>query len=253
MSAEAVTAGAEVSPLAAYAQGLGGATDSSAGSYRLRCDDGTLLSIPIERWVAPASPAERRLLAMVSGPVIDLGCGPGRHLHALRARRVSALGVDISPVAVRLARAGGAAAIRGSIFGPLPQEGSWRTGLLLDGNIGIGADPTRLLSRARKLLAPAGELLVELDGPGAPNRVLRARLEGPGVSSAWFRWSRTGVDSITPLAHRAGLELVISWEDQARWFARLAAGSRSGAGRPAGRPHSRRPRSPALAERVREG
>ncbi len=35
--------------------------------------------------------------------VLDVGCGPGRHLHALRARGIDALGIDISAPFVRLA------------------------------------------------------------------------------------------------------------------------------------------------------
>jgi hypothetical protein len=38
--------------------------------------------------------------------------------------------------------------------------------LLLDGNIGIGGDPHRLLRRVRELLTPTGRLLVELDVDG---------------------------------------------------------------------------------------
>ena len=37
-------------------------------------------------------------------PVLDLGCGPGRHLAALRRRGKRGLGVDLSPVAVEFAR-----------------------------------------------------------------------------------------------------------------------------------------------------
>ena len=68
------------------------------------------------------------------------------------------------------ARAGGAQALRHSLFDPLPGEGRWATVLLMDGNVGIGGDPVALLARINQLLAPAGIALVEVDGPSSPTR-----------------------------------------------------------------------------------
>ena len=99
-------------------------------------------------------------------PCSTLGCGPGRHLHELSGRGVYALGVDLSAVAVDLACSGGARAMVADIFGDVPGAGSWRTALLLDGNIGIGGDPVRLLTRLRSLLTDEGVALVELDPTG---------------------------------------------------------------------------------------
>jgi SAM-dependent methyltransferase len=134
--------------------------------------------------------------------VLDLGCGPGRHLAALRAAGKRGLGVDLSPVAVEIARGRGAEAINTSLWSSVP--GRWRTILLLDGNIGIGGAPVLLLRRAGELLAAGGEILVEVDPPGAPTHRVRVRLEAPGVVSEWFRWARVGVDGIEPVARRAG-------------------------------------------------
>ncbi len=145
------------------------------------------------------------MLARAAAPVLDVGCGPGRHLAALKAAGKSALGVDLSPVAVRLARRRGATAIPGDVFGDVPHGGRWRTALLLDGNIGIGGAPDALLRRVRELLAPGGAVLVEVDPPGAPTVCTRIRIEAAGEVSEWFPWARVGVDGIEPLAARAGL------------------------------------------------
>jgi SAM-dependent methyltransferase len=87
------------------------------------------------------------------GPALDLGCGPGRLTAGLVARGSGALGVDVSAAAVRATRRRGAPAVRRDLFGPLPAEGLWRHALLVDGNIGIGGDPVRLLTRCAALLA----------------------------------------------------------------------------------------------------
>ena len=112
------------------------------------------------------------------GPVLDIGCGVGRHLVALQRRGVGATGVEISSRAAQIARARGGEVIEGSIF-EVPERASWGTALLLDGNIGIGGDPERLLTRVAGLLCPGGGALVELDPPRSQTRRLRLRLEGP--------------------------------------------------------------------------
>jgi SAM-dependent methyltransferase len=189
-----------------------------AGVRRL---DGTLEPLPLERWLGGLDAADLAATALAEPPVLDLGCGPGRHLAALREAGKPSLGLDLSPVAVRLARRRGAKAIRGDVFGSVPGAGRYRTVLLLDGNVGIGGAPDLLLRRTRQLLAPGGTALVELDPPGRPTFTTRLRLEAHGVVSEWFAWARVGVDGIAPLAAHAELEYADLLAVEARWIAVL--------------------------------
>ena len=188
---------------------------------RVRSIDGTLEPLPLDRWMGGLDAADRAALAVAEAPVLDLGCGPGRHVAALRQAGKRALGVDLSPVAVRLARRRGGAAIPGDVFGEVPGAGRWRTALLLDGNVGIGGSPALLLRRTRELLAAGGIALVELDPPGAPTFRTRIRIEAPGVVSEWFAWARVGVDGIGAPARRAGLVHEDTLTDGGRWIAVL--------------------------------
>jgi SAM-dependent methyltransferase len=188
---------------------------------RVRSADGTLQPLPLDRWVGVADASDAEVLALAAAPVLDLGCGPGRHLAALKASGKDALGVDLSPVAIRLARRRGATAIPGDVFGTVPRSGRWRTALLLDGNVGIGGAPVALLRRTRELLAPDGAALVELDPPGTPTARTRIRIEAGGEVSEWFRWARVGVDGIEPLAASAGLPRVEVVCARGRWLALL--------------------------------
>lgn len=189
---------------------------------RVRIAGGRAQPLPLGRWLAPVDDADRALLEHAPAPVLDIGCGPGRHVTALLAAGHEALGLDLSPVAVRLARARGAEAILRSVFADVPAAGSWSTALLLDGNIGIGGAPVPLLARARELVAPGGAVLVETGPPGSPTRCERVRLEAPGAVSVWFGWAQVGADGIEPLARSAGLRPAGRIRAGGRWFARLA-------------------------------
>jgi SAM-dependent methyltransferase len=228
-----------------YGRLLAGAAQHALGGpppprARLRLADGRLEPLPLERWVGPVDGEDRAVLDAVRAPVLDVGCGPGRHCAALRAAGLDAVGVDLSPVAVSLARDRGAEAILGSVFHAVPRAGSWRTALLLDGNIGIGGSPVALLRRVAGLLSPGGAAVVEVDPPGAPTQRLRVRIEAPGLVSDWFGWARVGADGIGALAAHAGLATAQVSCTGARFFATLRAVS--GAAAAAGRTPAARPR-----------
>ncbi len=180
---------------------------------------GVPAALPVHLWTSDEVPGDAGLLGRCRGPVLDVGCGPGRLAAALLGAGVPALGVDIAPTAVELARARGAAALIRSVYERLPGEGRWTTVLLADGNVGIGGDPHRLLSRIRELLAPAGALLVEVGGPGSLSGPVRLRLQDDLGVSEEFLWSCLAVEDVASVVTEVGLELVEMWEETGRWFA----------------------------------
>jgi len=193
---------------------------SRGGDARLRSACGRTIPLHVDRWFAELAPEEEPVLAMAVGPVLDVGCGPGRHTLALARLGTSAIGVDESPSAVRVARDRGAAAHLASVFDPLPGEGRWGSALLLDGNVGIGGDPERLLRRVRRLLRPAGRVLLEAEAPGAGRGTLTVRIElDRRVASPWFPWATVGADELPALTSAAGFALGRIWCEGGRWFA----------------------------------
>ena len=187
----------------------------------LRLADGGLLALDVARWAGPVTEADRSLLGRARGPVLDVGCGPGRLTAALHASGHEVLGVDVLPAVPVLARRAGAAVHVGDVFDPLPGEGSWGSVLLADGNLGIGGVPVRLLRRCADLLRADGVVLVEMQ-PGAGERRVTARLEGLGTTSAWFPWALVGADAVAAVAARAGLHVTERWTCEGREFAALA-------------------------------
>jgi SAM-dependent methyltransferase len=196
----------------------------------LRADDGSALPLDPGRWHADPSAGEETLLAAVAGPVLDVGCGPGRLVLGVARRGEVALGVDPAPAACALARSRGAAVLQRSVFDPLPGAGRWRTILLADGNIGIGGDPVRLLRRCRDLLGPDGSIVVEVEAPSpAPRghqgwRRYTVRLERGEVHGPWFGWAVVDAQAVAGLAVAAGLDVLRlhTIASEKRWFAHLA-------------------------------
>ncbi|BDD84197.1 methyltransferase type 12 [Tsukamurella pulmonis] len=180
-------------------------------SGELQTARGDVHRLPVGRWLghdrADAS-VIATVIAWCHGPTVDLGCGPGRIVDLLLRRGIPALGVDDSPQAVRLTRERGAAALRRDVFAPLPGEGRWSHAILLDGNIGIGGDPVRLLRRAAALVEVGGSVVVEVE-PTEVGVVQEAvRVRAAGGHSLWFPWARVGFDALDGLAEAAGLRPV---------------------------------------------
>lgn len=171
------------------------------------------------RWLGDPPPEELAVLDRVRGPVLDVGCGPGRHVVELNRRGLVCLGIDITPTMVELARRRGACVLERSVFDHLPGAGRWGTILLLDGNLGIGADPSAILSRAGELLGPGGRLLVELT-PTSVRAPCLVRLDQGAEPGRWFRWADVGVDWLagTNLGRFATSE---TWTDNGRVFTQL--------------------------------
>jgi SAM-dependent methyltransferase len=182
------------------------------------------ISMDVDRWSADANPTDLALLSAVTGPVLDIGCGPGRMVRGAMDLGLDVLGIDVSAAAIEVARAGGLPVLLGSVFEPLPNEGHWQTVLLVDGNIGIGGDVAALLGRCRDLLLPTGEIVLELHTDASTDRAYTATLvDSDGGCSAQFPWAEVGLDRIAELAPQHRLALSQVWISEGRSFCRLAA------------------------------
>ncbi|WP_099025371.1 methyltransferase domain-containing protein [Mycolicibacterium palauense] len=184
--------------------------DRALGGERcwIRHSDGRTDRLPVHAWLGGRhsdSEFDETLVAMCQGPTIDLGCGPGRLVAHLIRRGIPALGVDLSPTAVGLARRSGAPALHRDLFDPLPATGRWHTVLLADGNVGLGGDPWRVLRRSAELLRAGGRCLAEFDAVTTGIHVDRVRLESRKTIGPWFRWASVGVDAAATLAEEVGL------------------------------------------------
>lgn len=176
----------------------------------------------VERWRSPVDAVDELAVSRCEGPVLDVGCGPGRMVTALAERGIPALGVDVSPRAVSLTNGRGGTALHRPVEDRLPAEGRWRTVLLMDGNIGIGGAPEALLRRCAELVAPAGLVMVETDPDDQVDDRRQVVLQSPGGRrSRPLPWARIGLRRLLPIAAAAGLFAVEDWRADGRAFVAL--------------------------------
>jgi SAM-dependent methyltransferase len=188
----------------------------------VRGDDGGLRPLDTLLWDGPLDEADHEVAGRVDGATLDVGCGPGRFVSAVAQRGFPVLGIDIAEAAVDLTRRRGGHALQRNVFSPVPATGRWEWALLIDGNVGIGGDPCRLLRRIGELLCPGGRVIVEVTPPGGGSRRHLARLESPLSTGSWFPWATVCADSVGAEAGLAGLHLQDRWRVGHRWFAQLA-------------------------------
>jgi len=129
-------------------------------------DDGCVFTGDPSYYLAPFRewwPQERRAMRYVRGCVLDLGCGAGRVGVHLQSRGFDVVGIDVSPLAVELARERGASDARlGTLDTAIKTGELFGTILLLGNNLGLLAGEQqgrRLLRRLARVATAEGRLL----------------------------------------------------------------------------------------------
>jgi SAM-dependent methyltransferase len=140
--------------------------------YDTAFEQGYLELYPHRDLRAARAEAAALLVRGVNGRVLDLGCGFGRHLLALRERGLAAVGLDRSPALLARARELADGRLRGRLvrgdFRALPfGAGSFDALLMLFSSFGYFADDenARVLEQVARVLRPGGLAVFDLMNP----------------------------------------------------------------------------------------
>jgi SAM-dependent methyltransferase len=115
------------------------------------------------------SPDQRKAMRYVRGKVLDIGCGAGRHSLYLQEKGFDVLGIDTSPLAMKVCRLQGLRKTKLiSITKIGPELGRFDTLLMLGNNFGLFAGFKRakwLLGRFHKITSDKARIIAESMDP----------------------------------------------------------------------------------------
>jgi len=200
--------------------------------YRIRRDDGHVEDGPCVSTgeLAAAPPTlHQQALERAEGRVLDLGCGPGRHVLWLQRQGLDVVGIDASPRALQVARERGCRDVRLMPIEKLdfPPD-SFDTAVFFGSTIGIGCwldgIPQRLC-RLRAIVRPRGRIIAQARDPEATDNPahlayherrrqegrypgeLRLRIEYRGHAGPWWDFTLVSPDALEAAAAEAGWQM----------------------------------------------
>lgn len=210
----------------------------------LRRDDGLVTGQDAAVYFAgPESwgPSEAEALKLVHGQVLDIGCGAGRHALVLQERGLSVVGLDLSPLAVQVARCRGLRRVVVGAATAIPfAPASFDTFLLLGNNLGLvgSVEGTVALLRQLQELARPGAVVIAssrdpatTDNPahlayhernrarGRPIGQVTLRVEYGGQTGPWFDLLMLAPDEVGALAEQAGWQVEQVFDGEEALFA----------------------------------
>jgi len=115
-------------------------------------DDGYIEAIRMKGYFSDYenwAPIEQKAMQFVKGRVLDIGCGAGRHSLYLQKKGLDVLGIDISPLAVKVCKSRGLKKVKVMSIEEVDfKPNSFDTTIMMGNNFGLLGS----LKKARKLL-----------------------------------------------------------------------------------------------------
>ena len=194
----------------AFGEALLDAMTGGAGTHFLERDDGLLRAMDAAPYFTKPSEwprVEAKALESVTGRVLDIGAGAGRHSIALQERNCEPMALDVSPGAIEVCRMRGIEwTFKGSIFDLLtiPVE-PFDSIILMGNNLALlqsEARATNMFKAMRRLLRPGGRVIGTCRDPYVtddPDHLRyqdanRAAGRYPGQIRMRFRYHRIATD-----------------------------------------------------------
>jgi SAM-dependent methyltransferase len=189
---------------------------------------------PVHKWIG----CERRALRLVRGRVLDVGVGAGRVALELQRRGHEVVGIDVSPLALDVARRRGVKDARLLPFHRIEDSlGSFDAVVMFGNNFGLFGGPKRARTLLRRLLRltsdnarifGASTGVYDTDDPdhlayhernrrrGRMAGELRLRVRHGRYASPWFDYLLVSREEMAALAEAGGWRLVRTIDEPER-------------------------------------
>lgn len=191
---------------------------------------------PIRRWPSP----ESRAMRLVRGRVLDLGCGPGRVALHLQGRGFEVTGIDLSPLAIKVARARGLRDARVLAIDAIgPRLGRFDTVVMFGNNFGLFGSAAGAKRRLRALAGITNEgariLAASMDpyqtddpahrayhrrnrSRGRMGGQIRLRIRHRQWATPWFDYLFASAEEMDRLARSGGWRLSKVIADESAYY-----------------------------------
>jgi SAM-dependent methyltransferase len=181
--------------------------------------------------------SEQKAIDFVKGRVLDIGCGAGRHALYLQLKDFSVVGIDSSPLAVKVCKLRGLKKARVMSLENLSfKPNTFDTILMLGGNFGLMGNPKkarRLFKRLGRITSENAIVIAETRDPYKTDNPLhleyhrlnrsRGRLSGQTrirvrfekTVTRWIEWLIVSKEEMEQLINGTGwkISLIIDSED----------------------------------------
>lgn len=137
---------------------------------------------------------EATVLEHLAGPVLDIGCGTGRHLRYLQRLGQTCTGIDVSPRCVEIARRFGASDARVCpVMSYTTSRGALGAAIVMGGSLGIGGSveaTRRMIEHVAPFIREDGKLVVSSSYDPDVRHGLRPKPEHPRTDELRFRFDQ---------------------------------------------------------------
>ena len=186
---------------------------------------------------------ERKAMRYARGKVVDIGCGAGRHALYLQEKGLDVLGIDTSPLAIKVCRLRGLRkAKRLSIDQISRKLGEFDTLLMFGNNFGLFESfnkARRLMKRFHKITSDTARIIAESTDPyktdeldhleyhklnrkrGRMSGQIRLRVRYKKYATPWFDYLLVSKEEMKQIMRGTGWRVKRFFDSKQAWYAAI--------------------------------
>ncbi len=188
-------------------------------------------------------PHERKAMRYVRGKVLDIGCGAGRHSLYLQEKGFDILGMDVSPLAIKVCKLRGLKKVKRLSIDEINRNlGEFDTLLMFGNNFGLFESfnkARRLLKRFYKITSDRARIIAESTDPyrtdepahleyhkrnrkrGRMSGQVRLRVRYKKYATPWFDYLLVSKHEMKEIMSGTGWQVKRFFDSKQAWYAAI--------------------------------